>query len=31
MFEGTGGIVAVIIILAVCAAAFIIGIRKEME
>jgi len=30
MFESTGGIIAVIVILAVCAAVFIIGVRKEM-
>lgn len=31
MFAGIGGAVAIVIILAVCAIVFVIGIRKEMN
>jgi hypothetical protein len=31
MFTGAGGIIAIIVILVVCAIVFVIGIRKEMN
>jgi len=31
IFTGIGGTVAIIVILAICAVVFIIGIRKELD
>ena len=31
MFSGTGGVIAIVVILVVAAIVFVIGVRKEMN